>query len=102
MHAHSSKFSNPSKIYQSSKLSWLERKIRDVLNHYKIYNDFSEDKRNTSKSPLKRLNNNHLKYILSEIEKYRSLSIRKISRLLKDHFQNKVSKVKISQALIDN
>ena len=46
----SSEYSNSSQIYKSRKLSWSERKIIYILNHYKLYNDFPEDKRSQSQN----------------------------------------------------
>ena len=98
----SSKYPNPSKMYQSRKLTWSERKISDNYYHYKAYNSFPEDLRSRSRSPLQILNAEQLRYIISEIEMNGSLSTRKISKLLEERFQIKISKTKISQALKEN
>ena len=68
-----SKYPNPNKMYQSRKLTWPERKIRDNYYHYKAYNSFREDLRSRSRSPLKILNAEKLRYIISEIEMNGSL-----------------------------
>ena len=79
-------------MYQSRKLTWSERKIRDNYYHYKAYNSFPEDLRSRSRSPLKILNAEQLRYIISEIEMNVSLSTRKISKLLEEHFQIKIAR----------
>ena len=68
LYAHISKFSKISKIYKSRKYH-SQKENKKCFNHYKTYNDFPEDKRSRSRSPLKRINSDHLKYIISEIEK---------------------------------
>ena len=77
----SSKYSNSPQIYKSRKLSWPERKIRYILNHYKLYNDFLEDKRSQNRSSNK-LEKEQITFIINKLEEDSTLLSKEISNLI--------------------
>ena len=79
-----SKCSNSSQMYKSRKLSWSERKIRYILNHYKLYNVFPEDKRSQIQNRFSnKLEKEQITFIFNKLEDDSTLSSKEISNLIK-------------------
>ena len=99
----SSKYSNPSQMYKSRKLSWSERKIRYILNHYKLYNDFPEDNRSQSQNrSSNKLEEEQITFIINKLEEDSTLSSKEISNLIKSEFDLDVGKTTILKCLKSN
>ena len=79
----SSKYSNSSQMCKSWKLSLSERKIRYTLNHYKLYNDFPDDKRSQSQNrSSNKLEKKQIIFIINMLEEDSTLSSKEISNLI--------------------
>ena len=99
----SSKYSNSSQMYKSRKLSWSERKIRYILNHYKLYNDFPEDNRSQSQNrSSNKLEEEQITFIINKLEEDSTLSSKEISNLIKLEFDLDVGKTTILKCLKSN
>ena len=99
----SSKYSNSSQMYKSRKLSWSERKIRYILNHYKLYNDFPEDNRSQSQNrSSNKLEEEQITFIINKLEEDSTLSSKEISNLIKSEFDLDVGKTTILKCLKSN
>ena len=99
----SPKYSNSSQMYKSRKLSWSERKIRYILNHYKLYNDFPEDRRSQSQNrSSNELEKEQITFIINKLEEDSTLSSKEISDLIKLEFDLDVGKTTILKCLKSN
>ena len=65
---------NAEQIYKTRKLSWSERKARTVFDDDKIFREFHEDNRKSQSRSRRKIEDDHVKYILSEVDKNGSLS----------------------------
>ena len=99
----STKYQNSLQIYNSRKLSWSESKIWRIFKHFKLYNDFPEDKRSLSPNrPSKKLEMKHVISIVNKIEDDPTLSTKKLINLLKSEFDLDVGKTTILKCLKRN
>ena len=99
----SSKYSNSSQMYKPRKLSWSERKIRYILNHYRLYNDFPEGKRNQIQNrSSNKLEKEHYTFIINKLEEDSTLSSKDISNLIKSEFDLNVGTTAILKSLKSN
>ena len=72
------KYNNSSQLYKIRNLSYLERKTRTVFDRYKIFGDFAEDTKKYRSRSLRKIEDEHVKYILSEVYKNGSLSAKNL------------------------
>ena len=87
------KYTNSSQMYKSRKLSWSERKIRYILNHYKLYNYFPEENRSPSQNrSSNKLEKEQITFIIYKLEEDSTLSSKEISNLIKLEFYLNVEK----------
>ena len=95
-----SKYNNASQTYKTRKLYWSERKTRTVFDHYKIFREFAEDNRKSQSRSPRKIEDEHAKYILSEV--YNRIIIKNLWTIIKSKFNIDVGRTRIVEILNKN
>ena len=85
--------------YKTRKILMFLRKTRTIFDHYKIFRKFTEDNRKSQSRSPRKIEDEHVKYILSEVDKNGSLSAKNLWPLIKSKFNIDVGGTRIVEIL---
>ena len=94
-------YNNASQIYKTWYFHSLKEKPGPIW-YYKIFGEFAEDNRKSQSSSPRKIEDEYAKYILSQADKYESLSANDLWTPIKSEFNIDVGRTRIVEILNSN